>query len=77
MNHAIPARKNAADRFFVRTAADKKIFCPGGRRNRLKKLKTAKDIQGNPSLFPGFSLRNLAGLGWAWQDLDRIWIRSD
>jgi hypothetical protein len=27
------------------------LFAPGGRRNPLKRLKTAKEIQGNPSLF--------------------------
>jgi hypothetical protein len=27
------------------------LFAPGGRRNPLKRLKTDKEIQGNPSLF--------------------------
>ncbi len=44
-------------------------FGPGGRRKPLKRLETAKKIQGKPSLFLGLFLR---GLGPAWLNLVRL-----
>ena len=48
------------------------ISGPGGPRKSLKRLETAKEIQGKPSLVLGFSLGRL---GPAWLDLDSAWIR--
>ena len=47
------------------------ISGPGGPRKSLKRLKTAKEIQGKPSRFLGLSLRRL---GPIWLNLDSAWI---
>jgi hypothetical protein len=49
----------------------KGIFCPRGRRNLLKRLKTAKRIQGNPSFFLCFPL---PALGRASLDFEEFGI---
>jgi hypothetical protein len=47
----------------------KDIFGPGGQRNPLKTLDSAKEIQGKTSLFLGSLCTGLARLG-------RIWIKG-
>jgi len=46
-----------------------KNFLPGGQRNALKRFKTDKRIQGNPSPFLWFPL---AGLGVAGRDFEKF-----
>ncbi len=47
------------------------FFGPGGRSKSLKRLNPAKEIQGKPRLFLGFSL---GWLGPAWLNLDSAWV---
>ena len=49
----------------------KDFFGPGGRSKSLKRLNPAKEIQGKPRLFLGFSL---GWLGPAWLDLGSAWV---
>jgi hypothetical protein len=51
-----------------------KIFCPGGHDNPLKRLISAKRIQGNPSFFLCFSLPER---GRAWLDFEQFGVDLD
>ena len=63
----LSARQDQVQR---RGKGDKKnFFCPRGRHNLLKRLDSAKEIQGNPS---PFLCLILLGLGWILLDLAKF-----
>jgi hypothetical protein len=64
---------NVADRRNLDGGRERKMAW-GSQRNSLKRLKTDKRIQGNPSFFLWFSL---SGLGLALLDLDKFGVNLE
>jgi hypothetical protein len=77
-NQKLWHHRSVADRSASKTApangeerSGKRLFCPRGQRNRLKRLVSDKEIQGNPSLFLG---KIWPGLGLALLGFDKFGI---